>query len=217
MRVFVANNTGRESRRLAATFPGRVGLLISPGGWRRPDPGFPYAIDNGAFACWRARHAFDANGFLSLLDRVKHEPIRPQWIAVPDVVMDRDATPSMWRAWSGIVGDLGAPLAFVVQDGMKAIDVPAEAEAIFVGGSTPWKWLTLPMWCEVGRRVHLGRVNTNRRLRHCARLGVESCDGTGYFRGNRKQLDAVCHFLADTHCVSDPVDGPMQPRFASGW
>jgi hypothetical protein len=217
MRVLIANNTGHEAKRLAATFPGHVGHLLSPGGWRRPDPAFPYAIDNGAFAAWTAGRPFDADAFLGLLARVKREPVQPEWVAVPDVVMDRGATLSMWQHWAPVVADLGVPLAFVVQDGMKAVDVPTEAQMVFVGGSTPWKWLTLPMWCEQGRRVHVGRVNTAKRLRQCARLGVESCDGTGYFKGNRRQLDAAWYFLADMQRMGDPVDGPMQPRLAPGW
>jgi hypothetical protein len=217
MRVMIANNTGAEARRLAATFPGYVGHLFSPGGWRRPDPAFPYAIDNGAFAAWEAGRPFDVEAFLGLLERLKREPVQPEWIAVPDVVMDREATLSQWQHWAPVVADLGVPLAFVVQDGMKAVDVPGEAAVIFVGGSTPWKWLTLPMWCEQGRRVHVGRVNTARRLRQCMRLGVESCDGTGYFKGNRRQLDAAWYFLADMQRMGDPVDGPMQRRLAPGW
>ena len=190
---------------------------MSPGGWRKPDPGFRYAIDNGAFAAWKAGRPFDAAGFLALLARVKLEPVQPEWVAVPDVVTDRLGTFEMWDHWAPVVADLAVPLAFVVQDGMKAADLPAEAAVIFVGGSTPWKWLTLPMWCEQGRPVHVGRVNTARRLRHCARLGVQSCDGTGYFRGNRRQLDAVWYFLADTQLIGDPADGPMQARLAPGW
>jgi hypothetical protein len=217
MRLLVANNSGCEARRLAATFPGRVGHLMSPEGWRRPDPAFPYAIDNGAFGAWKPGRAFDGGAFYSLLERVGIEPIKPEWVAVPDVVMDRAGTLSMWRQWAPVVARVGAPLAFVVQDGMKAADVPAEAAVIFVGGSTPWKWLTVPMWCEQGRRVHVGRVNSGRRLRQCARLGVESCDGTGYFRGNRRQLDAAWYFLADMQRMGDPVDGPMQSRLAPGW
>ena len=36
--------------------------------------------------------------------------------------------------------------------------------------------------------MHVGRVNTERRLWQCARLGAESCDGTGFFRGDPVQL-----------------------------
>ena len=38
------------------------------------------------------------------------------------------------------------------------------------------------MWAESGKRVHVGRVNSMRRVWLCHDLGIESVDGTGWFR-----------------------------------
>lgn len=100
MRVLIASNTGAEARGLAMAFPGRVGYLMSPGGWRRPDPAFPYAIDDGAFAAWTARRPFDSLGSRTLLGRVREQCVKPDWVAAQDVVMDRGATLAIWDQWA---------------------------------------------------------------------------------------------------------------------
>lgn len=38
------------------------------------------------------------------------------------------------------------------------------------------------MWCKNFKRVHVGRVNNERRLQYCEDIGAESVDGTGWFR-----------------------------------
>jgi hypothetical protein len=214
MRVLIANNTGREARRMAERFPDFVGHLYSPGGWRSPSRRFPYAVDNGAYRCFAAGRSFDDASYLQLLRRLRGTTLAPMWVAVPDVVADRPATIALWAKWVEEVGTLGHPLAFVVQDGMTPADVPAEASIVFVGGSTAWKWATIELWADSFDRVHVGRVNSPRRLRECARLGVESVDGTGWFRGDRVQLDGLWYFLADRCRIDDPVLGPMQRRFS---
>ena len=118
---------------------------------------------------------------------------------VPDVVTDSKATFKMWDEWAPIVAEKGFPLAFAVQDGMTPEMVKAsnvEAEVIFVGGSTDFKWNTLTSWTDNFPRVHVGRVNGLRDLMRCHRRGVESCDGTGFFRGRRAQLGELITYLA---------------------
>src|SRR5690606_19465502 len=88
-----------------------------------------------------------------------HEMAAPRWLLVPDVVADRDATIARWREWEPKLRPFGFPLAFAVQDGMTAEDVPADADVIFVGGTTDWKWRTVWRWCHDFPRVHVGRVN----------------------------------------------------------
>ena len=82
-----------------------------------------------------------------------------------------------------------------VQDGMEPGDVPAEAGVVFVGGSTEWKWRTVRDWCDAFDRVHVGRVNTNGKLWECHEAGAESCDGTGWFRGDQRQLRGLIAYL----------------------
>jgi hypothetical protein len=61
-------------------------------------------------------------------------------------------------------------------------DVPYNADIVFIGGSTSWKWRTLRTWTGAFPRVHVGRVNSRRLLEMAENCGAESCDGTGWFR-----------------------------------
>lgn len=138
--VMTSNNTGHVVRSLAERFPGRLAHLISPGGWRRPF--LPYALDNGAFGAYTRGLPFDEATFRAFLRAVerfwmeKHfdDDAAPLWLTVPDVVADASATIAAWRSWEPLLRPIGWPLGFVVQDGMTAADVPADADVIFVGG-----------------------------------------------------------------------------------
>lgn len=214
MIVMIANNMGAEAKRLRATFPDRIGHIYSPGGFQ--GPWHPYALDNGAFSEWSKGRPFDPAKFIGLLDRARGESISPQWVAVPDVVTDRDATLAKWREWEPILRPYGWPLAFVVQNGMTYGDVPGGANVIFVGGDTDWKKDTARYWCERFPHVHVGRVNGETDLWRYHRAGAESCDGTGWFRGRRAQLDGLWYYLADTEGLDDASHGPHQRRLFSG-
>jgi hypothetical protein len=210
MIVLIANNTGCEANSLLEAFPERIGHIYSPAGWR--GPWRTYALDNGAFPLWRKGGDFDEVAFRSLCRRATDSGVAPRWVAVPDVVADAPATVASWGRWEGEMLRLGMPLAMCVQDGMRPEHVPATADVVFVGGSTTWKWDTVQMWCRAFPRVHVGRVNTEALLWRAHNAGAESCDGSGWFRGDRKQLDGLWHYLADSEGVRDT--GAHQFRFA---
>lgn len=44
---------------------------------------------------------------------------------------------------------------------------------------------------------HIERINTYRWHRVCADAGAESVDGTGWFRGDKEQLEGLRRFLAE--------------------
>lgn len=167
---------------------GFLGHLYSPGGQRGPFAHLPYAIDNGAFSAWSNNRPWDESAFRKLLDWALSAKIPPMWVAVPDVVADAKKTLSNWDDWSRIVRDMGFKAALVVQDGMTPSDVQAtEPDAVFIGGTTAWKYLWLWRFCDSHELVHVGRVNGYRGASECYRAGAASCDGTGYFRGNKAQ------------------------------
>ena len=197
--VMPANNTAAVMRQLGRLWPGKVGLLISPEGWRNPTPYLPYALDNAAFIAWRKRQPWDEAAFFGLLDKAAAAKYQPIWVIVPDAVADRDETLRKWDLYSPRVAAYGWPLAFAVQDGMRREDVPSETAIVFVGGSTAWKWSTLPSWTAWFKRVHVGRVNTLPRLLNCEERGVESIDGTGWFRGDPMQTRELISWITDSH------------------
>jgi hypothetical protein len=76
-----------------------------------------------------------------------------------------------------------------VQDGMTPEDVVpylGPRVGIFIGGSTAWKEATMATWGRVGLTqrcwVHVGRVNTIRRIHLCLAAGVTSFDGSSASR-----------------------------------
>lgn len=193
--VMPGTNTGALVRQLGRLFPGTLGLLISPGDWKAPTPSLPYALDNGAYPAHANGYEWDAKEWINLLDKAACAQIKPRWVAVPDKVMDAGQTKKMWNEWHPFAGELGVPLAFVVQDGMTEKDVPDNADVVFVGGSTGWKWSSLHGWTARFPRVHVGRVNSLRRLLECEEAGAESCDGTGWFRGDIEQTREIVRYV----------------------
>jgi hypothetical protein len=122
---------------------------------------------------------------------------KPLWAACPDRVGDAEKTSKMWKRYHKIILHFDILPAFVVQDGHKAKDIPDNAEVIFVGGTTEWKRKTIRYWCKNFPRVHVGRINTLKWLRYVQNAGAESCDGTGWGRGDKRQLNGLIYFLEE--------------------
>jgi hypothetical protein len=128
---------------------------------------------------------FDADAFLRMLAAIDGLP-GCLFVTCPDVVGDADATLEQWRAWRPVLA--GFPVAFVLQDGITSADVPwAELAAVFVGGSTGFKLGDdAAALCREARargaHVHMGRVNSHRRIAYARALGCDSIDGTKWAR-----------------------------------
>jgi hypothetical protein len=177
----VANNGSQPVKDMVRSHPDRIGWIMGPSNWKNPIPGIVYALDNDAFVSWTRGTPWDERAWLRMLDRAAAQAIPPIWCLVPDVVADRVETLRRWDRHSATVERFGFARAFAVQDGMTPADVPTSASVVFVGGTTAWKWRNLSTWSRRFPRVHVGRVRQS-RLMECARLGVESVDGTGWFR-----------------------------------
>jgi hypothetical protein len=164
-----------------------LGVLFVPGAWTRGDPsralwpGASWAVDNGAFK------AFDAPAFLNLLARLQGVP-GCRFVAAPDVLEDADATGRLFATWEPLIRVSGFPVALVGQDGLTLDGVPWDAiDALFLGGSTAWKLgpmaRRLAAYARArGKWVHMGRVNSRRRLHYAERIGCQSVDGTKWSR-----------------------------------
>jgi hypothetical protein len=68
-------------------------------------------------------------------------------------------------------------------------------KGFFLGGSTEYKLSTMVRWgdwCrERGVYYHVGRVNTQRRVKHAIAAGAHSCDGTCVTRFARKRIKGL--------------------------
>lgn len=154
--------------------------------------GRPWAADNGCFT------GLDAPAFEAMLRAIEATearigrvdwPARTRclWVTVPDVVGDARATLELWREWRHRVRPhVGDRLALVAQDGAEGLRLPwHQLRCLFVGGSTEWKEgdgaaHLIARAKSLGKLVHVGRVNTERRVRLLDGLGVDSIDGTQF-------------------------------------
>lgn len=160
-----------------------LGLMLSPGMGNNVAPlqFWAHALDNGCFAQGRT---FDAGDWLEWLASLRRYRERCLFAVAPDVVGDAAATLERSLPYLPTVRQLGYPAAFVTQDGCRSDLVPwGRFDWLFVGGSDAWK-LSEESWQLVreakvrGLGVHVGRVNSWRRLKACAVSGVDSADGT---------------------------------------
>jgi hypothetical protein len=214
MRILVSGSTVTVGK-LAPRYPNFLGHLLTP--WNRNSvgsllrTGLPFAIDNGVFG----PKGFDEARFLRLLDRAQGQP-GCLFVVAPDVVADAKATLAQWSWWSALIRARGLPVAFVGQDGQEDLPLPDDMGAYFVGGSTRWKLsqASADLCREAKRRslpVHIGRVNSLRRLRTAYEFGADSIDGSGYSKFGavarakgrtdmllERHLDFVCELERET-------------------
>jgi hypothetical protein len=184
MMVMPANNSSPVVHYWAGKYPSKIGWLCGPSsiGKTKLRNWIPFALDNDAFSAWDKGVEWSERAYFSMLDHVAKLRANPIWALVPDVVADKQATIKKWHDYAPRVRKYGWPLAFAAQDGMTPADVPVDADVVFIGGTTDWKWKTFPAFTDAFPRVHIGRVNSIDKLWLCEDFGVESVDGTGWFR-----------------------------------
>jgi hypothetical protein len=188
MMLMPANNTSGIVHYLAGAYPNKIGLFISPDGWRVPPWYLPYALDNGCFIEWKEKEFYkmcrQANFY--------HAPL---FVVVPDVVADAEATMKSWHIHKPRIADMGYKLGFACQDGMEPQDVPKDAHCCFIGGSTEWKLSDAHKFKGVAPWLHIGRVNTPDRLKWAENIGADSVDGTGFFRSKDYKMAAFIEYF----------------------
>ncbi|MBS2132076.1 hypothetical protein KEX41_28220 (plasmid) [Burkholderia thailandensis] len=182
--VGYASRTGTR-RNLQALRAAGWRLLVSAAGVLRAE-GMRYALDNGAWSAHQQERAFDEDAFLRALDKVGE---RADWIVLPDIVAGGLRSLDYSLTWLERLRGFPRQLLIAVQDGVEIDDVReflSPAIGIFVGGTTRWKEATAGAWGSVARRrncyLHVGRVNSVRRIRICAAAGANSIDGTSASR-----------------------------------
>jgi hypothetical protein len=200
MLVMPANSSGWFWHSLARE-TGKIGHLYSPGAQRGPWPWFPYACDNGVFSMWNPQdNSFDEDrwenhgeaAWRHLLFWCGAAAIKPMWAIVPDRPGRWDITLEKWHKYRNEIISCGIPAAIAVQDGATPNEVKKmNPDVVAVGGTTEWKWKTAEQWILEFPRVHILRCNSPEKLHWLEDLGCESCDGTGWNRGNRVQTQGI--------------------------
>jgi hypothetical protein len=197
MRYLVSGSTVSVSR-LAQRWPNRLGHLLTPANRNSPvallATGLPWALDNGAYS------HFDPERFRFRLRQVTGLP-RCLFVVCPDVVADATATLALFTEWHDEVAATGQPVALAGQDGAEDLEMPWDQfGAWFIGGSTKWKLsqASADLAGEARRRgkyVHMGRVNSNRRMRAAEAMGCDSVDGSSASMYGDKYIHRYCAFL----------------------
>lgn len=177
-----------------------IGLLdeITAPGWPS-QPGVPFAVDNGRFGKNWWGYDFWWNGLQKF---PKEECL---FVVAPDVVGDAEATLKDSLPWLPRIREAGYPAAFVGQDGQELLPVPwDEFDVFFIGGSTDWK-LSPEVAVLVkeakanGKLVHMGRVNTRKRIRYAHSIGCDSVDGTTLAFGPDYYLPRILKWMNEVN------------------
>jgi len=160
----------------------RIGWMVTPEmGNVLPDHGW-WAADNGCFTnptgfSWAKYEAW-------LTVRLSQAADRFLFATAPDVPFDGDGTLARFDEYITRMAATAPRIAMVTQDGMHSEDLRwDDFDALFVGGTTEWKTgqESAAICLEAGRRgkwVHMGRVNSMRRIRAAQSMGCDSVDGT---------------------------------------
>lgn len=185
---------------------GSLGCIDTPRQGKQIDfANWDVIADNGCFS--------NRWSFASWSRWVKSLPRSVRFVVCPDVVdlsgrETHEATLDRWRWFSPFIVDCGFVPAFVLQAGSSFESVP-ERVPLFVGGSTEWK--LGPEARDIAERassrgqwVHMGRVNSDKRLSYAASIGCSSADGTFLTFGPDANLPRLLRWKA--------LDGKPHPR-----
>lgn len=147
--------------------------------------GAPYIVDNGVYQATMRDKRWQFTEWVELLDKVVEHPFPPDFVVLPDVYNDAEATLERHRRHIDAVHDRGLRPASVLQPGM---DVETQirladrigAGVVFVGGENRWK---RAVGDEIVRdahdrnmAVHIGNPGVPGGLRWAQRIGADSVD-----------------------------------------
>ena len=151
--------------------------------------GKSWMMDNNAFT-----KKFKMPIWLGALEKYRGFADSCLGIPVPDVVGDYKKTLALFYQHRHLVVDHGLPVAFVTQDGLTPEETPwGHFSTLFVGGSDKHKLsveagLLIAEAKRRGKWVHIGRVNSAKRLKQKFWM-ADSVDGTTLIKAMLKRND----------------------------
>jgi hypothetical protein len=123
------------------------------------------------------------------------------------VVGDAAATLARSLPWLPRIRSLGLPAAFVAQDGQESLPMPwDEFDVLFIGGTTEFKLgpgarALIDEAVGRGIPVHMGRVNSRKRLAYAYVAGCASVDGTYLKFGPDINLGRLLRWMDEIHAA----------------
>lgn len=184
----MATASGAKVR--AAMRDGLLGQIVTPASGNEVEPGTDWCTDNSVFSAKGGYPGDD--GYVTWLGRRRTHAARCRFATAPDVVrapdgsLRPDAAATLARSAPVLprIREAGFPAALVAQNGLEHLDVPWDTfDALFIGGDDAWKLgaAARSLVAEAkarGKWVHMGRVNSRRRVQYAAAIGCDSVDGT---------------------------------------
>lgn len=175
-----------------------------------------WAADNGAFT--RVAGGFSPERFREMLARpeLQEHSGRCLFVVAPDVVEVTDAGPrgdaratlQQFPGWAREIRAAGFPVALVAQNDLESMlgEVPWDlVDVLFIGGDTAWKLSDAAHRCveyarALGKRTHMGRVNSLGRLSRAAAMMCDTADGTFLRFGPDTNLPRLTRWLDRLRC-----------------
>jgi hypothetical protein len=183
---------------------GLLSMIATPAQGNPVPDGVEWCADNG---CFGKGYPGDDKWLAWLASYTPEQIGRCRFATAPDVVGDAESTLARSLPFLPQIRALGYPAAFVAQDGIENTEIPwGEFDALFVGGSTEFKLgptaaALVREAKERGKWVHMGRVNSARRMNYARlmngdpALGCDSADGTFLTFGPDVNLPKVLSWL----------------------
>lgn len=183
-----------------------LGYISRPGSNPPPDAGW-FALDNGCVMAGPDHTPIDnprwsEARWTAMLERHAGQAHRCLFVVLPDVVCDHRATLDRSLPYVSYVRDLGYPTAPAAQNGAESDPaLPWHLiDAVFLAGDDSWKLGGHAHRIAVaarqrGRWVHMGRVNSLKRIRRAAVMGCDSADGTFLKHGPDVNLVRLLRWL----------------------
>ena len=162
------------------SFP-QVGFMLTPQITTKVDLNdVTWAADNGRF---NNPIAYSDEKFFYWLDQRKGLGTC-LFACAPDTWGDSVKTLDESEPMLPVIRMHGYKAALVAQDGLENLRIPWDKfDALFIGGTDPWRSSTaVPALVHKAKSmdkwVHMGRVNSWRRIKYAASIGCDSVDGT---------------------------------------
>lgn len=174
---------------MASMLAGKLGMIVTPKQGNRLPHGVTWCADNG---CGPGKNGEPGaaypgdDAFLGFLAKLADRQADCLFAVAPDVLGDAQATLTRSIPMMPKMRAMGYRVALVAQDGLENIidQIPwSEFDVLFIGGSTEWKLgYTVRRLIRLarmhGKRIHMGRVNSYKRLTYAYSIGCDTADGT---------------------------------------
>lgn len=181
----------------AVCHQGNIGLLVTPDTkqWIKRVDRFPFwSVDNGCFN----HPERSVEDFMAWLVTI---PKTGLFAPAPDVVGNAQLTLERSLPVLPMIREAGWDAAYVAQDGIEHTEVPwDEFDVLFLGGTTEFKLGPVAREHarrakEYGKKVHMGRVNSFKRMKIAHEWGCDTVDGTYLAYGPKVNLPKLISWM----------------------